>query len=50
MLADLTRYGRVKRPALGIESYAIGPDLAEQVCPRRLPIAALIKEATELLA
>jgi len=31
VLADLTRYGRVKRPALGIESYAIGPDLAEQM-------------------
>ncbi len=31
VLADLTRYGRVKRPELGIESYAIGPDLAEQM-------------------
>ena len=31
VLADLTRYGRVKRPSLGIESYAIGPDLAEQM-------------------
>jgi S1-C subfamily serine protease len=31
VLADLTHYGRVKRPELGIESYAIGPDLAEQM-------------------
>ena len=31
VLNDLTRYGRVKRPSLGIESYAIGPDLAEQM-------------------
>ena len=31
VLADLTRYGRVKRPELGIQSYAIGPDLAEQM-------------------
>ncbi len=31
VLADLTRYGRVRRPALGIVSYAIGPDLAEQM-------------------
>ena len=31
MLADLTRYGRVKRPSLGIVSYAIGPDLASQM-------------------
>jgi len=31
VLADLTRYGRVKRPSLGIISYAIGPDLAEQM-------------------
>jgi S1-C subfamily serine protease len=31
VLADLTRYGRVKRPSLGINSYAIGPDLAEQM-------------------
>jgi S1-C subfamily serine protease len=31
VLADLTRYGRVKRPLLGIDSYAIGPDLAEQM-------------------
>jgi S1-C subfamily serine protease len=31
VLADLTRYGRVKRPSLGIVSYAIGPDLADQM-------------------
>ncbi len=31
VLADLTRYGRVKRPSLGIVDYAIGPDLAEQM-------------------
>jgi S1-C subfamily serine protease len=31
VLADLTRYGRVKRPSLGIVSYAIGPDLAAQM-------------------
>jgi S1-C subfamily serine protease len=31
VLADLTRYGRVKRPTLGIVSYAIGPDLAQQM-------------------
>ena len=31
VLADLTRYGRVKRPSLGIVSYEIGPDLAEQM-------------------
>jgi S1-C subfamily serine protease len=31
VLADLTRYGRVKRPSLGIGSYAIGPDLASQM-------------------
>jgi len=31
VLADLTRYGRVKRPELGIVSYAIGPDLAAQI-------------------
>ena len=30
-LADLIRYGKVKRPTLGIVSYAIGPDLAEQM-------------------
>jgi len=31
VLGDLTRYGRVKRPGLGIMSYAIGPDLASQM-------------------
>jgi S1-C subfamily serine protease len=31
VLADLTRYGRVKRPSLGISFYAIGPDLAAQM-------------------
>jgi S1-C subfamily serine protease len=31
VLADLTRYGRVRRPSLGIVSYAIGPDLAAQM-------------------
>ena len=31
VLADLMRYGRVKRPSLGIVSYAIGPDLASQM-------------------
>jgi S1-C subfamily serine protease len=31
VLADLTRYGRVRRPSLGILDYPIGPDLAEQM-------------------
>src|ERR1035437_9396443 len=31
VLADLTRYGRVKRPSLGIVSFAVGPDLAQQM-------------------
>ena len=31
VLGDLLRYGRVKRPSLGIVSYAIGPDLASQM-------------------
>jgi S1-C subfamily serine protease len=31
VLADLTRFGRVKRPSLGITSFAIGPDLASQM-------------------
>jgi S1-C subfamily serine protease len=31
VLADLTRYGRVKRPSLGIVSYGIGTDLASQM-------------------
>jgi S1-C subfamily serine protease len=31
VLADLTRYGHVKRPELGVSTYAIGPDLASQM-------------------
>jgi len=31
VLGDLTRYGRVKRPSLGIVDYPIGPDLASQM-------------------
>jgi S1-C subfamily serine protease len=31
VLADLTRFGKVKRPSLGIVSYGIGPDLASQM-------------------
>jgi S1-C subfamily serine protease len=31
VLADLTKYGTVRRPSLGIVSYAIGPDLASQM-------------------
>jgi S1-C subfamily serine protease len=31
VLSDLTRYGQLRRPSLGIQSYAIGPDLAEQM-------------------
>jgi len=31
VLIDLTRYGRVKRPSLGIVTYPIGPDLASQI-------------------
>ena len=31
VLSDLTHYGQVRRPSLGIQSYAIGPDLAEQI-------------------
>jgi S1-C subfamily serine protease len=31
VLSDLTRYGQVRRPSLGISSYAIGPDLADQM-------------------
>ena len=31
VLADLTRYGQVRRPELGISTYAIGPDLAAQM-------------------
>ena len=31
VLADLTRFGHVKRPSLGIVSFPIGPDLADQM-------------------
>ena len=31
VLGDLTRYGRVRRPSLGIVSLPIGPDLADQM-------------------
>jgi S1-C subfamily serine protease len=31
VLSDLTRYGKVKRPSLGIVSFGIGPDLASQM-------------------
>jgi len=31
VLDDLTRFGRIKRPSLGITSLGIGPDLAEQM-------------------
>lgn len=31
VLADFTRYGRVRRPSLGIVSFPIGPDLAQQM-------------------
>jgi S1-C subfamily serine protease len=31
VLGDLTRYGKVRRPSLGISSIAIGPDVAEQM-------------------
>jgi S1-C subfamily serine protease len=31
VLSDLTRFGQVRRPSLGIVSYAIGPDLADQM-------------------
>ena len=31
VLGDLTRFGRVRRPSLGITSLAIGPDVAEQM-------------------
>jgi len=31
VLQDLTKYGRVRRPSLGIVSFPIGPDLAEQM-------------------
>jgi S1-C subfamily serine protease len=31
VLSDLTRYGKVRRPSLGIVSFAIGPELAGQL-------------------
>jgi S1-C subfamily serine protease len=31
VLSDYSKYGRVRRPSLGISSLAIGPDLAEQI-------------------
>jgi len=31
VLADLMRYGHAKRPSLGVSTYPIGPDLAEQM-------------------
>src|ERR1700761_1346662 len=31
VLSDYAKYGRVRRPSLGISSLAIGPDLAEQI-------------------
>jgi S1-C subfamily serine protease len=31
VLLDYSKYGRVRRPSLGITSIAIGPDLAEQI-------------------
>jgi len=31
VLSDLSRFGRVKRPSLGIVSFGIGPDLASQM-------------------
>lgn len=31
VLSDFQRYGRVRRPSLGIMSYPIGPDLADQM-------------------
>lgn len=31
VLADLTRFGKVKRPTLGVVTYPIGPDLAQQM-------------------
>jgi len=31
VLADLIRFGRVKRPSLGVSTYPIGPDLASQM-------------------
>ncbi|HVC46331.1 MAG TPA: trypsin-like peptidase domain-containing protein [Terracidiphilus sp.] len=31
VLNDLTRYGKVRRPSLGIVSFGVGPDLAQQM-------------------
>jgi S1-C subfamily serine protease len=31
VLSDLTRFGKVKRPSLGIVPYGVGPDLASQM-------------------
>ena len=31
VLSDFSKFGRVRRPSLGIASLAIGPDLAEQI-------------------
>jgi S1-C subfamily serine protease len=31
VLGDIQRYGHVRRPSLGIKSYPIGPDLADQM-------------------
>jgi S1-C subfamily serine protease len=31
VLADLSKYGRVRRPTMGIVSLAVGPDLAQQM-------------------
>ncbi|MDE3202091.1 MAG: trypsin-like peptidase domain-containing protein [Acidobacteriota bacterium] len=31
VLSDLNKFGRVRRPSLGIESFSIGPDLAQQM-------------------
>ncbi len=31
VLGDLIRFGRVKRPSLGIDDYGVGPDLASQM-------------------
>jgi S1-C subfamily serine protease len=31
VLSDFSKYGRVRRPSLGIASLAIGPDLAQQI-------------------
>ena len=31
ILSDFQKYGRVRRPSLGIESLSIGPDLAKQI-------------------